>query len=255
MTSVNRQQEIEARVERLMTMQPTAPPDARRVRRAFPVVGQRRESTRHLALEIEVDEEFASSLRRPGQYVTLKVSGWPARFFVVASQTGRCTWEFLIDQRGELGSVLENFKVDQTICVSLPEGGGFDPEEAAGEVAVLFCTGSGIATMRPLIEYWLEKSEIRPSQIGLYYGESQADAFAYPELLKAWSSKGIAVHRAVEQSGESMVARYVQEAFDAAPLPLEKAHVYLSGAPVMVQLVAEKVLRQGVAPSRVQTNI
>lgn len=253
MKAVN-EQEVEARVERLLTGQPAAPPEARRVRRAFPVVERHQVSARHLGLTIEVDEEYAESLLRPGQYVTLKVSGWPPRFFVVASQQGR-RWEFLVDQRGELGAALSHFEVGKTICMSLPEGGGFEPTQARGRTAAMFCTGSGVATMRPLIECWLAHPEWRPDKMVLYYGEMELDAFAYGALLEAWAKQGVEVHLAVEDGSGEGGHRYVQEAFDAAPLPAKDCVVYLSGAPVMIQKVADKMLRLGVSPSRVRTNI
>lgn len=247
--------EISARVERLLTAQPTAPPESRRVRRTFAIESRSIESSRHLAMQIRVDAEFAQAYRRPGQYVTLKVEGWPARFFVVAGRPEEQVWEFLVDRRGELGPMLERLSVGDELSVSLPEGVGFDPGEAAGKVAMLFCTGSGVATMRPLLQCWLDGDEA-PQTVALYYGEQRPDNFAYEALLKRWESKGIDVYRAVEDGGNKTVPyRYVQHAFDDRHPPLGDGFVYLSGAPVMIQMVARKLMAMGVAPSRVKINI
>lgn len=248
--------EISARVERLLTAQPTAPPESRRVRRPFRVEAHWDESPRYVGIRIRVDDEFARAYRRPGQYVTLKVEGWPARFFVIADRPEFHLWEFLVNREGELGPVFDRMAVGASLRVSLPEGCGFDHEETAGKVATLFCTGSGVATMRPLIERWLQSDSQRPDTIALYYGERRASDFAYDELLDEWAQRGVEVYRAVEHSkGDETSYRYVQHAFDAHHPPMDDAFVYLSGAPVMIQMVADKLLHLGVAPSRVKVNI
>lgn len=246
--------ESSARVERLLTAQPTAPPEARRVRR--PVVIERRweESRRHLGIQIRVDAEFDQAYRRPAQYVTLKAPGWPPRFFVIASRPEERLWEFLVDRQGELGPVIEAMDVGAELAVSLPEGKGFDAGEAVGKVAMMFCTGSGVATMRPLVRRWLDAD--RPATIALYYGERTSQDFAYSELLDDWQSRGVQVVRAVEEQPSAEIPyRYVQHAFEAHHPPVDDAFAYLSGAPVMIQMTATKLMDKGVAPSRVKINI
>ena len=250
------QREISARVERLLTAQPAAPPEARRVRRWCDVEATWEEGPRYIGMRIRVDEEFAEAYRRPGQYVTLKVEGWPARFYVIAARPEDDVWEFLIDCQGELGPVLADLEAGSELLVSMPEGVGFDAREAGDKVVTMFCTGSGLATMRPLVERWLEPGGARPSSMSLYYGERRIGDFAYQAILDDWTSAGVDVHRSAEQ-GESdeIVHRYVQHAFDADHPPIDDAFAYVSGAPVMIQIVAEKLLTLGMAPSRIKVNI
>ena len=257
MQNSQRDDEMSARIERLLAAQPTAPPEARRVRRAFEIKERWVESRRHLGVAIEVDAEFAESFRRPGQYVTLKTEGWPARFYVIASRPEPNLWEFLIDRSGELGPVLADLEVGERVELSFPEGGGFDASEAAQKTAMLFCTGSAIATMRPLIESWLGGDHGRPDEIVLYYGERKPDDFAYEEMLAQWeATENINIFRAVEErSSEQYPYRYVQDAFDAHPVEVQNGYAYLSGAPVMVQMVAQRLLKMGAAPSRLRINI
>lgn len=249
--------EISARIERLLTAQPTAPPQARRVRRSFVIEKMESQGPLYISIEVRVDEEFAEAYRRPGQYVTLKLSGWPARFYVIASRPETDRWEFLVERKGELGPALAALSPGDEVLVSIPEGVGFDPVEARGKVATLFCTGSGVATMRSLIEEWLAADEEhRPRQMVLYYGEVDWEDFAYQKLLDNWESRGVQVYRAVEeQTGDRLGFRYVQHAFDHYHPEMEDAFVYLSGAPVMIQMVAQKLLRLGVATPRVKINI
>lgn len=249
-------EEISARVERLLTAQPAAPPEARRVRRSFAIEETWREGPRYVGMRIRVDAEFADAYRRPGQYVTLKVEGWPARFYVIAARPEKDLWEFLVDGQGELGPVLAGLEAGDEVLVSMPEGVGFDPGEASGEIVTMFCTGSGLATMRPLLERWFEYGEDVPQSAALYYGERRSGDFAYEELLSRWASSGLTVARAAERGGlDEIPHEYVQDAFDADHPPVDDAFAYLSGAPVMIQIVAEKLLNLGVSPSRIKVNI
>ena len=250
--------DISARVERLLTAQPSAPPESRRVRRSCLIEERWNEGRRYVGLKVRVDDEFCAAYRRPGQYVTLKVDGWPPRFYVVAARPEPNCWEFLVDRRGEIGPEIARLQEGDDLLVSLPEGMGFDPGEAAGEAAALFCTGSGVATMRPLVEWWLDDEKMRPAAISLYYGEREGGDFAYESLLERWSGEGVQVHRAVEtQASEQFPHRYVQHAYRAEPPETNDTdlYAYLSGAPVMIQIVAETLLNEGVPPSRVKVNI
>lgn len=206
-----------------------------------------------MGLRLRVSDEFAYAYRRPGQYVTLQFADLPPRFYVIAKKIGRDCFEFLLSARGEFGQYLQELAVGDRVALSSPEGRGFLVGEAAGGKALLFSTGSGIATVRPLIEAWLGSAR-RPEEIYLYYGEARAEDFAYGSLLADWEAEGVRVYRAVESGGEGEF-RYVQDAFAAHHPPLGDAYIYLSGAPVMIRSVAETVLRMGAMPERLKVNL
>lgn len=253
------QEEISSRVERLLSAQPTAPPEARRVRRPFPVVGIRDESARYVAVEVAVDGEFAESHRRPSQYTTVKLEGWPARFYVLANLPGAETWEFLVDRESESGRRIAELRRGESLWLSLAEGGGFDADEVRGKEALLFATGSGVATLKPLVEIWLSRAAGEgPARIVMHLGEARPDDFAYEAELKRWQEQGVTLRRAVESWDEEPGAfrfRYVQHAFDACPRPVDEAYAYLSGAPVMIQMTARMLMQRGMRPGRVKINI
>lgn len=244
--------EILARVEQLLSAQPPSPPEAGRTRRAFSVVATGSQGARHGTLEIAVDEAFDSAYSRPGQYVTLGIGDGEPRFYVIASRVRRQHWEFLIDRRGQLGPELTALSVGDEVVVSRPEGQGFKTSPPP-QRALLFCTGSGLATMRPLIESWLGGGD-RPEQIALYYGERKRTDFAYTDLLEGWRDReGVSVFLVAEtdQPGQ----RYVQQAFAADHPPLAQAVAYLSGASVMIRTVSQVLMARGIAPGNLRTNI
>src|SRR5690554_210365 len=242
--------EVEAHVERLLTAQPGSPPEARRVRRPFSVRSSRLDGRRYCRLELEIDEEFAGSFHRPGQYTTLGLAGHPPNFYVIAGADAR-SWEFLIETEGDLGRALSKLDVGAEVEVSLAEGGGFEPDAAVGRSALLFATGSGIATLLPLVDRWLAQVA-RPERIAIFYGEREAEDRAYVERLRRLEDAGVEVYAAIEEGGQFT---YVQDAFEAAAPPLNDAVVYLSGAPVMVKSVTERLMAAGVEAGRIHINI
>lgn len=238
--------------------EPLRPVEAHREREKAEIVRLWEEGRKNYGLELQVSEELDRAYQRPGQYVTLRLPGMKARFFVIATRPGERRWEFLIDREGGFGQALADLRVGDRVEVSQPEGRGFEVQEAVGRVALLFCTGSGVATIRGLVEAWLERGEEgRPKEMVLYYGEEEAGVGTYEELFEQWKRRGVRIHRAVERGGEepSVTIGHVQNAFEAHRAPLEDAVIYLSGALVMIEAVSALMERAGVEPGRVKTNI
>src|SRR5699024_9645993 len=112
--------------------------------------------------------------------------------------------------------------------------------------ALLFCTGAGIAALRPVLQYWHKNPAQAPSSIALYYGEHDLMDFAYNNELAGWREMGVRIHRAVENVGGSSALdgpgdslarrfRYVQHAFEADAPALADAVAFVSGSPLMME--------------------
>ena len=237
--------------------EPLRPVEAHRERERAEIVGLWEEGRKNYGLEVQVSAKWDRAYRCPGQYVTLRLPGMRARFFVIARRSDPGRWEFLIDREGGFGQALGERQVGDPVEVSAPEGEGFDAQEAAGKVALLFCTGSGVAAVRSLVATWLVASEeSRPREVVLYYGEEEEGVGTYEALFREWKQEGVQIHFAVERGkrdGEVTVG-FVQDAFRAYRVPLEEAVIYLSGAPVMIEAVKALMESEGVSPEQMKTN-
>lgn len=217
-----------------------------------PVVARWAEGSRYLGVRLAVSAELDTRFTRPGQYVALQLQE-QARFFVVAHRAGRgghtpC-WEFLIDTKGSFGSILAHERGETTLKISAPIGDGFDPQEVPRR-ALLFCTGSGVATMRPLLEHWLK--EERPEDLHLYLGVETREELPYEGLIRGWREAGVEV--AIAQGRGPSEARFVQDLYLDQPVPLSDALIYLSGAPAMSAAVKMVLGDVGLTPDQVRTN-
>lgn len=249
------------RIEDIVEGTPHVPLEASRTRYACPVRKMWEESHRYIGLRVEIDDALRECPPQPGQYVTMGPPGVEPRFVVVANHPdfeARDDWEFLIDRQTELGAAFDSVEVGTRLQLSAPEGTGYPVDEVRGRRVLCFTTGSGIASMRPALQYWRRHPERAPDQLVLYYGESHPGDFAYREEAREWSRRdGMRIYEACESQPESTRGefRYVQHAFDHDEPPLEETIVLLSGAPVMKRIVVERLLERGVPLESIATNI
>jgi len=249
--------------------------DARRVRAPFRVERVWDEGARYIGLSVAIDDgDFLASHCRPGQYTTFKFGEMKPRFLAIASAPDdEARWEFLIDRESGLGQYLlgeDRLRVGRQILLSPAEGAGYPADDwadnLAGRSVLLFSTGAGIASIRPVMNYWGANPEKAPSELALYYGERDVRHFAYAQDIASWRADGVRVYRAVENLGEDGAAqmptdwmspghRYVQHAFETDAPTIEGASVFVSGAPVMMEIVIKKMLRLGVSPEHIHVNI
>lgn len=249
-------EQILATVNALLTAAPLHPLDALRERRPCALIEHSRVGTRYHLLRIEAPEAYRARHERPAQYVTLKTDDTDPRFFVIASAPSQEHWDFLIEAVDDVAPFFEAIEAGKEILASPPEGGGFVPELARGHHAHLFATGSGVATMRPLIQHWMADPELAPAKISLYYGENASEDFVYCDDIELWRKAGVDVHFTLGSGATGEFPhQFVQHAFDAGEPVLDDALVYLSGAPIMMEVVADKLLRMGLSADRLLTNI
>jgi NAD(P)H-flavin reductase len=251
-------QEIRTYAQQAANELPTRGPEEERLRRAFPVLDVWQEGRNYLGVRVRVDEEFRASYERPGQYATFQFGALEPRFLVIANAPSERQnyWEFLIDIDSELGEVSEQIEAGDEVVLSPAEGSGYPSVGLAGHHILMFTTGSGIASMRPVIQYWAARDAQAPDALALYYGELSEDDFAYAREFPDWRRAGVRLFRAVEDIPHPEDGyRYVQHAFEDDDPDLDDAFVFVSGAPIMMEMIIAKLIGLGVAPGRIYTNI
>ncbi|MEM1348144.1 MAG: hypothetical protein AAGI01_06295 [Myxococcota bacterium] len=255
-------QEIVSVASRLANTLPDAPADAPRARRSLPIASLVEAGARYwrLVLRAQGEEALLDSFRLPGQYTTLQWADLEPRYLVIAEGPSRTrqgrALEFLLDRDSSLGQALRGASVGDVVGVSPAEGPGWELGDllGCGEVWA-FASGSGIATMRSvwreLEHQWPERAE----RFALFYGEHERDDFVYAHEQRALAQRGATVRRAWSaREAQDPGPRFVQQALDRAA-PDEGVHVLLSGAPQMIEAVAEHVLGMGVPPECISLNV
>ncbi len=252
--------EIAEHIERVAAAMPECGIDCERERFPAEIVQITPAGPRYIQLTIRVSDTLFAKYRRPGQYVTLSTDALKPRFFVIASAPhdvlNTDELEFLLDADSEAGQTIANLPVGAQILVSEPEGTGYPADQVVGKHVLLFTTGSGIATMRGALNYWAAHPANRPLSIALYYGESTRADFAFLEEIEEWRRHGVRIYLTEDLRAAGEVGyRYVQDAFDDDRPALDDTVVFLSGAGIMMRIVSEKLLRLGLEPEHLYTNI
>jgi NAD(P)H-flavin reductase len=252
--------EIEKYAHELANTLPDEPPEAHRPRARFVVERVWAEGSRYKAISVCVDDPaFVQSHTRAGQYTTFRYGSLDPRFLVIASSPD-CgdadSWEFLIDLDSDLGEAVADIKKGHHVLLSQAEGRGYPADQLDGRAALIFTTGAGIASVRPVLQYWRSHPDAAPSRLAVYYGESDRDQFAYVGEFAEWRARGAHIFQAIENLPEPEEGyRYVQHAFEAHKPELEDALIFVSGAPVMMELVIAKLLGLGVAREHIFINV
>ena len=238
---------------------PARDPEADRARQPFEVIDAWREGRNYVGLRVRVDDDdFRESYERPGQYVTFQYDALEPRFLVIANAPAADAedWEFLIDLDSDLGDISHEIAAGDEVVLSPAEGSGYPSIDLDGHHILMFTTGSGIASMRPVIQHWARRPDEGPDALALYYGEASEEDFAYAREFPDWRRAGVRLFRAIEDIPHPEEGyRYVQHAFEDDDPSLEDAFVFVSGAPIMMEMIIAKLIGLGVDPERIFTNI
>ena len=239
--------------------EPDIPLDAPRERHSCIIEEVWDEGRRYIGLRVAVDQTERDAYTHPGQYVTLSPEHIKPRFLVIANapdQPPEAGWEFLVDGKTDLGQSIDPLTSGSTLAISAPEGPGWPLDEVTGRPVLCFATGSGIASIRPLLQYWAHRTDLAPSQVTVYYGESEAGDFAYLDENAEWNRQGIRTFHCNGSAGDDTEEfRYVQHAFEADDPDLEDAYVFLAGAPIMKRAIVERLIARDFPLDHIATNV
>lgn len=256
------ERDIENLAHEMANRLPATGPEAARPRERFDVERVWSEGTRYIGLRVRVDDgDFLASYTTPGQYLTFQYGGLEPHYLVIASapdlgEADEGRWEFLIDRDSDLGAELDDIEAGHRVLLSPAEGSGYPADAVDGDSVLIFTTGAGIASVRPVMQHWRNHPERAPGELAVYYGESEPHEFAYVAELADWRARGARIFEAIENLPEPQEGyRYVQHAFEADAPELDHAAIFVSGAPIMMELVIDKLLRLGVPPEHIHINV
>lgn len=235
---------IEDFARRIAQAVPSLEVDAPRERFLLPI-RQISKTGRYVALALETPEHLRCSHQRDAQYVTLRLPGDKARFFVLANQPGS-DFEFLIEPTDEIDDALHELDPGDPVEVSAAEGPGF-PDASTLESLVIFVTGSASAAIKSVLNRLGRMDSPTPTTV--YYGEIYRRDFAYAEEFEALSARPeLRIEWVVEPE-------FVQDAFDRTPADLDSATAFVCGAEPMVQSVVEMLLHRDFDPASIHSNV
>jgi len=210
-------------------------------------------------LKLEDGTSWEDFGHQPGQFIEVSIFGKGEAPISISSPPTRSEHlEICVRRAGSLTNEL--FKLAKGSCLSIrgPYGRGFPLETLRGNNLLLVAGGLGLAPLRSLLLYALDRrSEFK--DVILMYGTNSPDnvLFKY-ELLSFFDRDDIKYLYSVDRDEEGIWRQYVGVVtvlFEHAELSPDDTYAVLCGPPIMYRFVLQKLLKMGFPKNRIYMSL
>lgn len=206
-------------------------------------------------LEEAMGENFE---HKPGQFAMVSVLGvGEAPFCLTSSPLRKGFLEFSIKKMGMVTTALHEMTEGSIIGVRGPLGNYFPYEEMEGKDIVFIGGGIGLAPLRSLIQFCLDRRD-KYGELTIIYGARSPEDLCFKEELAEWEkAERTKVYLTVDRGDENwqghvgFVPPYVME---IAPSP-QNAYAVTCGPPIMIKYTIDNLLQLGFPPERIITTL
>ena len=196
----------------------------------------------------------------PGQCAILSAPGMgEAIFSITSSPTNTEYMEFSIKRCGTITDFLHyNVEPGQEIAIRGPYGNHFPVEDKLKGKDILFIAGGiGLAPLRSVINYMLDKRADYGSIDIVYGARSKEDFTRYQELTEIWPKQpDTRVHLTIDKPQDNWDGNvgFVPAFLKALEFSTNKT-VLLCGPPIMIKLCLAALVEMGFSKSQVYTTL
>ena len=192
---------------------------------------------KYIELKLSDSREFDFN---PGQFVQLSVFGiGEAPISISSSPSNKNIIGLCIRKAGDVTSAIHRLEEGSSLGIRGPLGNGFPIDEMKGNDILFIAGGLGLAPLRSLIYYVLEKREDF-AKVTILYGAKSPDDILFADELESWKSRGdIDLEITVDVPGADWSGKSGVITRLIPPLKLNPSNTYamIVGPPVMYKYV------------------
>jgi len=210
-------------------------------------------------LKLEDGDSWENFGHQPGQFIEVSLFGkGEAPISISSPPTRPDNLEICVRRTGKLTDALFELGKGSRLHIRGPYGRGFPLEKLQGNNLLLVAGGLGLAPLRSLLLYALDKRD-EFENIILMYGTNRPEhvLFKY-ELLSFFDRDDIKYLYSVDRDEEGIWKQYVGVVtglFDQATLSPDNTYAVLCGPPIMYRFVLRKLLDLGFSKERIYMSL
>ncbi len=176
----------------------------------------------------------------PGQFVQLSIFGiGEAPISISSSPFNNDSFGICIRKVGDVTSAIHNLDVGELVGIRGPLGNGFPVEELRGKDVLFIAGGLGLAPLRSMISYVLEKRD-NFNKVTILYGAKSPGEILFVDELNTWKAMGdLEVAVTVDKIDDKWTGKSGVITRLIPPLKLDPSNTYVLvvGPPVMYKYV------------------
>jgi sulfhydrogenase subunit gamma (sulfur reductase) len=208
-----------------------------------------------LSLRFLDDAAARKLIYRPGQFLMLSVPGTgEAPISIASSPTRPGALELCVRRVNRMTDALYGMRTNDLVGVRGPYGNGFPVEALEGQDLLLVAGGLGMAPLRSLLNYALDRRE-RFGAITLMYGaRTPAEVLFRDELAALTGRDDLTCLLTVDRDPTGIWRHSVgllPRLFDQAAIDPARTFAAACGPPVVCRFVLERLLALGFSKDRI----
>jgi len=203
-----------------------------------------------------LDDGLARRFRhRPGQFVMLSVPGsGESPISISSSPTRPEVLELCVRRVGRVTNALYRLQTNDLVGVRGPYGNGFPVEQIRGHDLVLVAGGLGMAPLRSLVWYVLDKRDEFDAVTLLYGAKTPADMLFRDELVSLTDRHDITCLLTVDADPTGRWSGYtgvLPMLFNVTAIDPVRTFAAVCGPPVVYKYVLQRLLELGFTKDRI----
>jgi sulfhydrogenase subunit gamma (sulfur reductase) len=196
----------------------------------------------------------------PGQFVEFSLVGYGESTFCIASSpTRKGTFDCSIKKAGLVTSdIHQSLEEGMEVGIRGPYGNWFPLNDIKGKNLLFIGGGIGLAPLRSLIQYVIDKRSDY-ADVTILYGARTPDDMVYKQEIEEWQkNSSIKVVLTVDRGNDKwtdnvgVVPKILEEVVQPK---IENTKVITCGPPIMIKFTIQSLLKLGFAPKEIITTL